>query len=494
MKKPNIILVMTDQHNGRVVHSFGDPWVRTPNMDRLAGQGVSFEETYCNSPLCVPSRCSMLAGRLPHNTGIFNNNQCLPSDKATFVHSLSAAGYETVLSGRMHFQGPDQRHGYEKRFVGDITTVALGISFGKERYGCLQYGSSAKRESIECAGKGESAVMAYDQDVVEAACDYMRSRKDERPLFLTVGVYGPHNPYVAPEELYDYYYNVLPQPELLSEEERERMHPFERHFMEVRGLGHETQEEIKRVRAAYYSMVEYEDRLLGKVMDTAGETMNPEHTLIIYTSDHGDCLGQRGMFWKSNMREGALRVPMIASWKNQFPEGVRLRGPASLVDLAPTLLEIAAAPALPAMDGESLLPSLREGTGLREDKTVISEICDIKGDAPAAMLRRGKYKLVLYHGYEDCLFDMEKDSEEIHNLSEISQYKEIHDRMKEELLKVWDSERICRLRKENQAHIKLLCQAYTGQHVQMLYDEWKQEGEERNQNYLIIEGKKVKEL
>ena len=135
MKQPNIIMVFTDQHNGRVVHAMGDPYVRTPNMDRMAENGVIFENTYCNSPLCVPSRSSMLSGLMPHKTKIFNNAQSLPSDKATFVHSLAAAGYETVLSGRMHFNGPDQRHGFEKRFVGDITTAALGVTFSKERYG-----------------------------------------------------------------------------------------------------------------------------------------------------------------------------------------------------------------------------------------------------------------------------------------------------------------------------------------------------------------------
>lgn len=492
MKQPNIIMILTDEHSGRIVHSYGDPWVRTPNMDRLAEEGVLIENAYCNSPLCVPSRCSMLSGKMPHTTGIYNNAQTLQSDRATFVHSLGAAGYETVLCGRMHFVGPDQRHGFEKRLVGDITTAVLGISFAEQRYGYFSKCSMPGRAGIERSGKGECAVMAYDRDVAQAAVRYLEERSDDRPLFLVVGLYGPHSPYVAPEELYDYYHEILPKPETLSEQDFEDMHPFERTFLENRGLGRETSEEILRVRAAYYGMTEFEDRLLGSVMDCAEQCLDPENTLMVYTSDHGDGLGYHGMFWKSNMREESLRIPMIFKWKGKLPEGKRFTGLASLLDLAPTFTGAADAPPLPGAEGRNLLPNLLAGRDLPYDHPVISEICDIKGEDPAAMIRIGKYKLISYHGYEDpVLYDLENDPEEKRDLVKAGEEEEIMAMLLSELNAVWDGKKAKEQREEFREHMLLMRSWAKIQNVNLFYDEWDQSGEEKNRNYLIVDGQKI---
>ncbi|MBS6645851.1 MAG: sulfatase-like hydrolase/transferase [Clostridiaceae bacterium] len=492
MKQPNIIMILTDEHNGKVVHSNGDPWVRTPNMDRLAENGVLMEHAYCNSPLCVPSRCSMLTGLMPHTGGIFNNAQCLPSDRATFVHCLGAAGYETVLSGRMHFVGPDQRHGYEKRLVGDITTAVLGVSFAEKRYGYFSKCAMPGRSGIERSGKGECSVMAYDLDVTDAAVEFLKTREEDRPLFLTVGLYGPHSPYVAPEELFDYYYSVLPEPEVMKEEQLDSMHPFERKFLENRGLGHETAEEIRRVRAAYYGMVEYEDRLLGRIMDAAEQTLGLENTVILYTSDHGDGIGYHGLFWKSNMREESLRIPMIFSWKDKIPAGRRFRGLSCLLDLSRTFTDFASAPDLPGAEGISLKPYLLSGKDLPYDRPVISEICDIKGEDPAAMIRKGRYKYISYYGYENgSLYDLEQDPDENFNLGQDETYSRIKEELKSELEQVWDGEGVYRQREAFLPHMMLMRKWAKKQNVNLLYDEWKQEGERRNQNYLIVDGKKI---
>ena len=492
MDKLNIIMVFTDQHNGAVVHTAGDPWVRTPNMDRLAEEGVMFKNAYCNSPLCVPSRSSMLSGQMPHRTKIFNNAQCLPSDRATFVHSIAAAGYDTVLSGRMHFNGPDQRHGFEKRLVGDITTASLGISYAEDRYGYFKGCSMPGRESIEKSGKGECSVMAFDRDVTDAACDYLHTRKDKRPLFMVVGMYGPHPPYVGPEELFDYYYRVLPDPRPMTEEELQAAHPFERRFMEKRKIGKETPEEIKRVRAAYYSMVEYEDRLLGEILSAVEDTMGMENTLVLYASDHGDCIGEHGLFWKSNLREGALKVPMIFCWKGHIMAGKKMDGLVSLVDVAPTFLEAAQAQMLPVMDGESLFQTITKGAGIRADRIVMSEICDIKGDDPAAMIRKGRYKLCQYYGYEELmLFDLDTDPSEQINLSGDEEYREIREELLEELRKSWDQEEIYRERLLAEQDIAIRRGWAKAQNPVLFYDEWRQAGTRRNQNYLIVDGNRV---
>ena len=210
--QPNIIYFFSDQHHFAKSGFMGDRFAVTPNLDSLAQNGVTLDTCYCNSPLCVPSRSSMLTGLLPSRTGILNNMQMLPSDRVTLAHSLTNAGYETVLAGRMHFTGYDQRHGFEKRLTGDITASFPGTDNEAEVYECLKGTSYQARIALELSGKGSSAVLKYDEGVISDTCAFLRDRKDKRPLFLLVGTYGPHCPYVAYEKWYDYYYEKLPHP------------------------------------------------------------------------------------------------------------------------------------------------------------------------------------------------------------------------------------------------------------------------------------------
>jgi len=346
--------------------------------------------------------------------------------------------------------------------------------------------------SIDKAGKGKCAVMAYDRDVTDAACNYLNSRCDDRPLLMVVGLYGPHPPYVGPEEFYDYYYQTLPEPTTLTEAEFESAHPFEKRFMEKRNVGHEITEDLRKVRAAYYSMVEYEDRLLGEIMAAVEDSLDMDNTILLYTSDHGDCIGEHGLFWKSNMREGALRVPMIFSWKNHSQQDLNIGGVVSLIDIAPTFIDAAQAEWLPAMDGESLLSSIVDGTEISKDRVVISEICDIKGDDPAAMIRKGRYKLCQYYGYKELmLFDLAEDPEEKMNLSGKSAYQEIITGLLTELQKDWKQEDVYAERLLVERDIVIRQNWAKVQNPILFYDEWKQVGGDRNQNYLIIDGVKI---
>ena len=165
--QPNIVFILSDQHNPRVAGYEGDAWVRTPNLDRLAQSGARLANCYCGSPLCVPSRVAMLSSLLPSRTGVYNNNQSLHSDIPTFVHCLTLAGYDTVLSGRMHFIGPDQRHGYKERLVGDLTAVRLGVrnpsfgpwmpTLGQVREGVLE-NNQVDKEPSDVVGRGDKTI------------------------------------------------------------------------------------------------------------------------------------------------------------------------------------------------------------------------------------------------------------------------------------------------------------------------------------------------
>ena len=174
--KPHIIFLFSDQHNADIMGWRGNKIIRTPHFDRLAQSGTTLNSCYCASPLCVPSRCSMLSTLLPQRNGVFINEQCLPSDRITFVHELGISGYRTVLTGRMHFKGPDQRHGFHERLVGDIgdTTWAAKKTASKERY-FTKYG--AGHSALMESGPGASRILAYDQAVIDAAMPaYGRTR------------------------------------------------------------------------------------------------------------------------------------------------------------------------------------------------------------------------------------------------------------------------------------------------------------------------------
>ena len=457
MQQPNIIFILSDQHNASIMGCAGDKYAKTPNMDKLAVEGTMLTNSYCNSPLCVPSRSSMLSGLLPSETGIYQNMQCLPTDKVTLAHSLAVAGYETVLSGRMHFVGPDQRHGFEKRFVGDLTPSFFGLDNEKEIYGDLRKTTNQHRISLEKSGAGSSAVLRFDEDVVGAACDHLKNRTDNRPLFMTVGLYGPHCPYVAPEELYNYYYDTLPEIDEITEEYRNSVHPAVQNWYKQRDLMDVSREEIRRIRAAYYGMVTFVDNLIGQVIDTVKDTIGLENTLIVYASDHGDNIGEHGLFWKTNFYEGAVKVPFIFSWKDVIRENVKINGLTSLLDLAPTLIDIAGAPELPKMQGESLVKNLKAGEDVASDRVVISQLGDIKGDNPSAMIRKGDYKLVLHYGYETPqLFNLKLDPDEKNDLGSNEKLKSICNELEQELREYWDPEKAYEDLQNSLAHFNIM--------------------------------------
>jgi len=453
--QPNIVYILSDQHHADVWGGAGDPYISTPNIDALAASGVSLRDCSCASPLCVPSRSSLLSGLSPQKTGIYNNMQALPFHVPTFAHSLANAGYETVLSGRMHFVGQDQNHGFQTRLVGDITgTYPMNYKkildnakksgapkATKNIYGPLAGTSGPIRRAVELSGGGDSAVLHFDRDVADAAIDFLRTRKSDKPLLITVGFYGPHCPYVAPEGLFKKYYDLLPAYPAVTPEEVAQMHPAMQQWINNRGVADLTDEDVRRVRAAYYALTEYTDSLIGEVLAAARETLGEENTVFIYGSDHGDCIGQHGYFWKSNFFDGSVRVPMMFSWKGHFAEGKTLHAPTTLLDLAPTLTELAGAAPLPCADGRSLVKDLREGVSQEEDRLIFSFCSDIKGDTPSAMVKNKRWKLVLFGDFPPMLFDLQNDPEENVNLAGTQAAAAVEKELTCALLAAWDPEK-----------------------------------------------------
>lgn len=397
--RPHIILHISDQHNASVLACAGDPWVKTPHLDQLAARGCRFEDCHCNAPVCGPSRMSMLTGQSPLHTGVLSNRQALASHIPTMAHALAAAGYDTVLCGRMHFIGPDQRHGFAERLVGDIGPT--DAAFREMDLGAFNHSSGQGRDMLPFSGPGQGPSMHFDRQVVDAACARLREQDPSRPLFMVIGTHAPHNPYVCEPEKFADYHQRLPRPDLKAiAEKHATAHPGLRAWLEGRNMLHPDPDELHRARAAYYGMVEEMDRQFGRIAATVDEHLTPEHSYLGYASDHGDLAGENGMFWKSCFLDGSVKVPLI--WRGpDIPPGRVSRELVSLLDLAPTFTEWGDAPALPDAEGLSLAPLLRDANAaMPPDRCIHSVLLDPRTGS-SLMLRRGPYKWVHYTRYPE---------------------------------------------------------------------------------------------
>ena len=221
-KRPNLLVIMTDQHNAGVMGCAGDPVVRTPNLDALAARGVRFSRAYCANPLCVPSRMTFLTSRHSSEVGVWVNSNVLRSDIPTFAHSLSAAGYETVLCGRMHFSCADHRHGFDKHLVGDVSAQWPGTA--STDLGDIPPASTSQtRPCLDTVGPGRTSYQAFDRAVTDGAVDFLKRRaaSDEgRPFCLVVGYVLPHCPFICPKDLFEEYCAKVNVPRVAADQGR----------------------------------------------------------------------------------------------------------------------------------------------------------------------------------------------------------------------------------------------------------------------------------
>ncbi len=436
-RQPNLVFVFSDQHNPNVIGAAGDEFVRTPRMDRLMHEGVTLNNCYCASPWCVPSRMSMLTSLLPSRTGIFTNDQTLSSSIPTLAHGMAAAGYETVLCGRMHFLGMDQWHGYEKRPVGEITATLPGAV--PLDYGSFGVGTGQSARGAEVAGPGRSFVMEYDREVTEGAVRFLQERRDERPLFMTIGHYGPHCPFVCPRDLFAYYWERLPVPEAPADS-YESHHPSVRRWMDRRGLTTLSRESVRAAQAAYYGLVELMDQHLGTILESVAQTLDPENTLVVYGSDHGEMMGRKGLFWKSNFFDGSARVPLICHQPGGIEGGRTIDTPTSLLDVAPTFLNLAGGPSLPGACGQPLDQVLPGNADPDPDREVVSMLVD-RSRFPACMIRRHQWKLVDHHDSPiPQLFNLDEDPDENRDLGQDPATAEVRRDLRSRLRRYWDPE------------------------------------------------------
>ena len=427
MAKPNIILFMVDQLTSFVLSSYGGTVCKSPHIDALAGRSTVFENAFCPYPLCAPSRFGMMTGRIPSSIGAYDNGAELPAAIPTFAHYLRLHGYYTCISGKMHFVGPDQYHGFEERLTTEIYPADMSWTptpdfrdFNKDEERAYAFGVSTIDTVKDAGPVARSMQIDYDEDVAHHAIRelYSRARSDDkRPFMMTISMTQPHDPYVTTREFWDLYDDSSidsPQVPFIPVEERDE-HSQSLYYHYGQDKCELTEQDYRQARRGYYGMISYIDELLGRVVKAVEESGFGSNTVILFSSDHGDMIGERGMWFKKTLFNPAIQVPLIIHHPQYNPG--RVNTPVSLLDIFPTLLDIggvAAQKINTRIDGKSLLPALAGDTVA---SAVYAEHIDGGTSAPRVCVRDNQMKLVISRAYPTQLFDLETDPDERNNLA-----------------------------------------------------------------------------
>ena len=437
-RRPNLLYIHSDQHNANVMGCAGDQVVATPHLDGLAAGGVRFTNAYSPSPVCVASRMSMLTGRYPSDIEVWTNDQILDSGIPTIAHAMGAAGYRPALVGRMHALGPDQLHGYCERLVGDHGSNWGGTGMAPKNL----------RSQWATAGSGQSSYQVHDEDVAAATVAYLdrlgvrqRAGLLDAPFSLSVGFMLPHHPYLARRDSWARARARigLPEKALPSLEGR---HKHLQWWTSRAGLDETLPDEsILDARAAYWALVAEMDALIGKILTALRSNDLAANTLIVYSSDHGDHVGEHGLWMKRTMYEESVKVPAILNWPGVLPEGERCRRVISSLDLGATMLGAMGAPPLPHSPGRSLLPLLQINSTDSEraswEDVAYSEYCMYEGPTQR-MIRRERWKLVYHHDAAAQLFDLQSDPGERTDLAADDGCRDIVAELTAAVLDDWD--------------------------------------------------------
>jgi choline-sulfatase len=456
---------VADQLTPLLTGVYGHPVVRTPNLERLAASGIRFDAAYSPCPVCAPARASMLTGKYVSNIGSYDNAAPFSAEEPTVAHYLTLAGYDTVLSGKMHFIGPDQLHGFRAR----LTTNLYAADFAwVPRRGV----NPQDRAQVEYTGPtghafnylGEAVrvgkwnqYLSFDEETHFRALEYLHAQgvereravadgRDPKPFFLCVSYTHPHEPFWPPQAYWDLYKNSEIEIPDFPEDLDSTLSTLDRWLNEYHSVDKprtlRDPDSIRRVRRAYYALVSYIDHKVGEILDSIEENGFTENTVVIFASDHGDMLVEKGMVQKRTFYEMSSRVPLLLSYPELNAASEFFNEPVSLIDILPTLLDFAGVPQeqrLP-MDGLSLLPLVM---GREEnERLAFSEYHSQGSHAPCFMVREGQFKYVYIHGFDSQLFDLETDPGEWQNLCGDTAYDEIEKSLKGKMLEQFDPERI----------------------------------------------------
>lgn len=414
--RPNILLIMSDEHDAAVTGCYGDPVVRTPNLDRLAGEGVLFDSCYTTSPLCVPARLSFTACQYVSRCKGWSNNNCLASDDGpSIARVLNAAGYESLLAGKMHY-AQDHRYGFRDLFDSPYNRARhLGaVPHAPRDPGDLTPSPEAwEQRARDFRVSESSALLERDRQVTEVCSEFLQGRKpSDAPFFLLAGYLAPHFPLIVPEEYVAPYRGRVPMPEI-PEGLIESLPRNYQHLRAGFGITEASPEEEGRGRELYWGLTEWFDHEVGKLLAALRDSEVADETIVIYTSDHGENKGDHGLWWKNNFYEHSGRIPLIVSWPARWAGGQRRTEACSLVDLVQTVTDLAGAEPDAGWDGDSMVPWLDDAAAGWKD-FALSEYYGHNICSGMTMWREGEWKYI-YHNSAGTGFPPER---ELYNLRE----------------------------------------------------------------------------
>lgn len=408
----NLLILMSDEHQARAMGCAGHPLVQTPNLDRLAAQGTRFTAAYTPSPICVPARAAFASGRHVHQTGLWDNAMPYTGSPTGWGHALQAAGIRVESIGKLHYRTPEDPVGFDAEHIPMMVEGGVGMIWASIRGETERWAPEARMLG-NYIGPGESKYTEYDRAIVAHTVEWLAERAhDSDPWCLFVGLVAPHFPLVCPPEFYTFYpHDRLPPPKLHPDDGHPR-HPWvekQNAYMDSETAFHDA-DERKAALAAYFGLCSWLDHSVGLILSGLENAGLNDTTDIVYTSDHGDNAGARGLWGKSNLYEESTAVPLIVRGMG-LAAGVR-HDPVSLLDLSASICAVFGT-ALPEADG---LP-LTDPTIAVPDRPILSQYHAAGAVSGGYMLRRGRWKLIHYVGFEPELFDLATDPEEARNLA-----------------------------------------------------------------------------
>ncbi|HOX38011.1 MAG TPA: sulfatase-like hydrolase/transferase [Candidatus Brocadiia bacterium] len=439
-RPPNVLFIMSDEHNASITGCYGNRTVRTPHLDALSATGITFDCAYTASPLCVPSRLAFTSGKYISHCRAWNNDCRLPSDDyPSIARIMNAAGYESFLCGKQHY---DSRHRYGFTEIGGNMNNGRMTGVGQRR--------AADDTTVNTEGRDQrfahfktaddSSVMSHDRAVTAGALNFLSKRKSaEKPFFLFLGYLAPHFPLTIPRKYWEPYRDNVPMPVLPPghvESQPLNYHHLRRGF----GVVETDPKLVKLGRELYYGFTQWVDEEIGKVLTALAASGVGENTVIIYTTDHGENMGEHALWWKNCVYDTAARVPLIISWPERWKGGQRRKGACSMVDVTRTVADIGGANAPDDWDGDSLAAWM-DDPGLKWKDMAVSQYYAHNIASGYAMLRSGDFKYVYHsppddrHPAQHELYDMARDPGEFANLAESPSHAERIVHMHEILVK-----------------------------------------------------------
>lgn len=453
MQPTNLLILMDDEHSSKALGCYGHPFVKTPNLDRLAASGTLFENAYTNSPICVPARAAIATGRHTHETRCWDNAIAYDGSIPSWTHRMQQNGRRVVSVGKLHYRNTDNLAGFDRQIV--PMHIANGVG---DTHGLVRDPPPERKQGKKFAeeiGPGDSVYIQYDKSIADEACNWIKTEgtaANQQPWVLFASFIAPHFPLIAPPEYYALY---NPDDMSMPKQRRDDLsqtHPwwqaFEKSFIFDRCF--KSDHDRRVAIASYYGLCTFVDAQFGRILDTLADAGLESSTRVLYFSDHGESLGTRRLWGKSTMYQESAGIPMILSGPD-VPRGKRCMTPVSHVDVFPTVLD--AAGVMPNAEDQNL-----PGTSLftittqpdQDERTVLSQYHAGGSISGAYMLRRGRYKYIHYVGYPPELYDLESDPEELANLAgQPAHAKTIHDF--EQLLRTHlDPVAVDRMAKEDQ--------------------------------------------